>query len=219
LRDACCVCMSRIRERDPYLFGAILCLAATWPALVGVFLGLYPLIWWSVVTAYVGISWLAPGVLAGASATRRAKARSARRPNLRGVLVGFASSLGLLVVLSSFLAAAGLGDVESDSTEVRGSPAKSDQQGRVSLVTQATLKRPRNRFGPVISVYCGKSNDSLCVVTYDAPACQLWVVENVDDVDAARPFETPSEGGFGTYDESRGEVGCHWDFDPPVPVP
>jgi len=228
--------MSRVRERDPYLLGAVVCLAATWPALVGVFLGVYPLIWWSVATAYLGISWLAPGVLAGTWATRREKARSARRANLRGVLVGLVSSISLLALLSTALAGAGLGDIDSDSTEVvdsgssgvnidsyssevEGSPAKSDQQGRVSLVTQATLEQPRSRFGPVISVYCGKSSDSRCVVTYDAPACQLWVVENVDGADAARPLETPSDGGQGTYDESRGEVGCHWTFDPPIPVP
>ena len=119
--------LDRIREHDPYLIGAVVCLAATWPAVIGVFLGVFPLVWWSVATAYLGISWLAPGVLAGAWAARRAKARSARRPNLRGVVVGFGSSLGLLVLLSTLLAANGLGDVDSEPTEAMGSAATSDQ--------------------------------------------------------------------------------------------
>ena len=185
-----------LRERDPYLLGAIACLLATWPALLGVSLGVYAALWWSVATAYVGISWLAPGVLLGAWAARRARTRSARRPNLRGVLVGVVSCIGLLAVLSTLLVASvgedidsssndvveSLPTLESDSTEVRGSPAIGSQQDRVSLVTQATL-------------------------------------ENVEGVDAARPIDTPSDGGHGTYNEESGEIGCFWDINPPAPVP
>jgi len=197
-----------VRARDRWALGAAVCLVATFPALVvGGVLEVFALEWWGVVTAFLGISWLVPGACAGAAATQWGKDRGSRHPNALGFTVGPIVTVTLLVLVAIIIAAFWGEDLTTSHVETK--PAISDQAARVSLVTQATLDR-RTRYGPAISIVCVKSDEGWCTVTYDAPACQLWVVENVDGVDTASPVDKPSEGGQGTYDEARDSVGCRW---------
>jgi hypothetical protein len=164
--------------------------------------------WWGVVSSYLGISWLVPGACAGAAATQWGKDRGVKRPNALGFIAGPIVTAGLLVLVAVTIAAF-WGEDAASTRDVERRPAIGNQSERTSLVTQALLKR-RTRFGPAIWVMCEKSSESMCAVTYDAPACQWWVVENVNGVDRARPFDAPSEGGQGTYDEESDSIGCHW---------
>jgi hypothetical protein len=198
-----------VRTRDRWALAAAACLVATFPALVvGGALGVFALEWWGVVSAFLGISWLVPGACAGAAATQWGKDRGSRHPNALGFTVGPIVTVTLLVLVAVILAAFWGEDL--NEPQVERTPAVSDQAGRISLVTQATLDRG-TRYGPAISIVCVKSDEGWCMVTYEAPACQLWVVENVDGVDKASPVDKTSEGGQGTYDEARDSVGCRWD--------
>jgi len=182
----------------------------TFPAaVVGGALDVFPLAWWGVASAYLGISWLVPGACAGAAAEQWGKDRGVKRPNALGFTVGPLVSVGLLLLVALILAAF-WGDEAGRTQEVKRRPAIGNQSERTSLVTQALLKRRTTRFGPAIWVMCEKSSEARCAVTYDAPACQWWVVENVNGVDKARPDGPPSEGGRGTYDEESDSIGCSW---------
>jgi hypothetical protein len=90
---------------------------------------------------------------------------------------------------------------------VYGEPG-GDQDDRVELVRAAAAMTPSS-YGDVTSVYCQSENAS-CVVTYSAPACQFWHVENADGVDVAKPDEDPPlVGAHGTYDEDNPDsIGC-----------
>lgn len=127
-----------------------------------------------------------------------------------GFTVGPVVTVGLLVLVAVIIAAFS-GEEAGSGREVERRPPIGNQSERTSLVTQALLRR-RTKFGPAIWVRCEKSGNGYCAVTYDAPACQWWVVENVNGVDRARPFDKPSEGGHGTYDEESDSIGCSWEI-------
>jgi hypothetical protein len=131
-----------------------------------------------------------------------------KRRNALGFTVGPVATLGLLVAVATIIAAF-WGEDASPTQGVERRAAVGSQSERTSLVTQALLTR-RTRFGPAIWIMCEKSSESMCAVTYDAPACQWWVVENVDGVDTARPVGSPSQGGQGTYNEESDSIGCSW---------
>ena len=205
----CMSWLASLRSHERWAFAAVACVVATFPALVvGRAFDVFPLVWWGVVTAYLGISWLVPGACAGAAAAQWGKDWGKKRPNALGFTVGPAVTVGLLVlVAANFVAFSG--EEAGSGREVERRPPIGSQSDRTTLVSQALLKR-RTRFGPAIWVMCEKSSDGYCAVTYDAPACQWWVVENVNGVDRARPFDKPSEGGTGTYNEESDSIGCSW---------
>jgi hypothetical protein len=182
--------------------GCRLCRRDASGAVVGGALDVSPLVWWGIVSAYLGISWIVPGACAGAAAAQWGKDRGVRRPNAAGFTVGTIVTVSLLILLAGIVAAF-LGD---STREAVRRPAIGSQSERTSLVTQSLPGR-RTGFGPAIWVMCERSG-ALCAVTYDVPACQLWIVENVNGVDKARPFSEPSEGAQGTYNEQYGSVSC-----------
>ena len=104
-------------------------------------------------------------------------------------------------------------DIRFDNVNVEGTPEikreepHGDQDARIEVV-RATAEKTPTPYGAVISVFCQNENHS-CVVTYSAPACQFWSVENVNGVDVATPEEEVSVGGRGTYSEDDPDgIGC-----------
>jgi hypothetical protein len=183
----------------------------TVPALViGAALDVYVLLAWGVLTLYLGISWVVPGACVGAAAAAWGKERGNKRPNALGFTVGPIVAVGLLVLMTTILVAF-QGDRLSQerAPEPEANPVLSDLSERVSLVTRTA---GRNRlYGPVAEVRCDQ--DSVlpwCVVTYQAPACQLWELVNIDGVDTARALEDVVPGARGTLDDGpeRYWIGC-----------
>ena len=107
-------------------------------------------------------------------------------------------------------------DIRFDDVNVEGTPEiarekpHGDQEARIALV-RATAEKTPTPYGEVTSVFCQSESPS-CVVTYSAPACQNWSVENVNGVDVATPQEFPDEtwvGAHGTYSEDNPDtIGC-----------
>jgi hypothetical protein len=196
------------RRRRWLLLAAAACLVASWlPLAVGAALDVYALEYWGVVTLYLGLGWLAPGILVGAAAGDRARARRKAHPTRASIAVGVAATVGFLVLGATLGAAAGLeSEPGQTNTTDETRPATSTKSDRVSLVMAAAQKR-RATSGPVIWVECSRSTN-FCAVAFDPPACQLWVVENVDGVDKPKPVGLAIEGGSGTYDEVSDSIGC-----------
>lgn len=92
-------------------------------------------------------------------------------------------------------------DIRFDNVNVEGTPEvvrqepHGDQDARIALV-RATAEKTPTPYGEVTSVFC-QSENSDCVVTYSAPACTFWSVENVNGVDVATPEEDTIVGGAG----------------------
>jgi hypothetical protein len=106
-------------------------------------------------------------------------------------------------------------DVRFDDLQVTGTPeikhedAHGSQEARIALVKAAAEKEPK-LYGEVASVFCQSESPS-CVVTYTAPACQFWFVENVNGKDVATPDDDqkPIVGGHGKYSEDNPDaIGC-----------
>jgi hypothetical protein len=197
------------------MWAALLCGACTWvPLAVGVAFDVHAFLWWGVVSAYLGISWVVPGALFGAAVTQRAKERDRRHANVLGFGIGIPAGIACLVGVAFLLAAfaASTSEEAPDATPaLSGGPAVSDRAGRTVLVMTAVHART-SHFGRVVRVRCGVESDSLCAVTYGWPACQLWTVRNVNGHDVARPLDKPSEGGYGTFNGRN--VGCFWPVNP-----
>jgi hypothetical protein len=201
----------RLRSRDKWALGALACVLVTFPALLlGSALDVFPLLWWGVATAYLGISWLAPGALAGTAAAEWGKERGRKRPNALGFTVGAIVAVGLLVLVATILVTFQGDRLEEESKpQVEAKPAVGSRREREALVTQAAGRN--RRYGPVVDVRCERDGEGWCVVTYQAPACQLWEVVNVDGQDRARPLGgAPSEGSRGTLVDTptRYRIGC-----------
>jgi hypothetical protein len=200
-----------LRGRDRWAVGALVCVLVTLPALLlGSALDVFPLLWWGVASLYLGISWLAPGVFAGAAASEWGKKLGVKRPKALGLAVGPIVALGLLVLAATILYTF-QGDrlKEESKPQVEAKPAVGDRRERVALVTQAA--GGNRRYGPVVEVQCDRDREGLCVVTYLAPACQLWEVVNVDGQDRARPLGgAPIADARGVLDDGpeRYGIGC-----------
>jgi hypothetical protein len=204
------------RRRRWLLLAAAACLVGSWvPLAVGAAFDVYGLLVWGVVSLYLGVGWVLPGVLVGVAAGDRARARHKRHPTWVGVAMGAASTIAFLI-LAALLAASGLDSDTATTTSQTSTqqlePATSSRSDRVSLV-MAAAQRKRATMGPVVWVECSKSTN-FCAVAFEPPACQLWIVENVDGVDTPKPIGLAIEGGNGTYDEARDSVGCHTSASP-----
>jgi hypothetical protein len=186
---------------------AAACLVATWiPLAVGIALDVFPLQYWGVLSGYIGLSWLAPAVCLGLATTEWAKLRGRTHATASGIASGIGAGVILLVGVASIMAAGGLAETDETSD---AKPALGDQAARTALV-MAAARHKISRFGAVDAAACGADTDSLCIVTYHHPACQLWVVENVNGVDRARAVDSPAEGGRGYLNE--GQIGCRWEI-------
>ena len=104
-------------------------------------------------------------------------------------------------------------DIRFDNVNVEGTPEvvrqepHGDQDARIALV-RATAEKTPTPYGEVTSVFC-QSENSDCVVTYSAPACTFWSVENVNGVDVATPEEDTIVGGRGQFSEDNPDgIGC-----------
>jgi hypothetical protein len=192
-----------------WVIAAAACVVATWiPLVIGLVFDVFPLVWWGVVSAYLGISWLAPAAFLGVAAAERTKQGAKSHPKVLGVASGVGAGIVALTSMALLLAAFGAGTTDEEDVADEVLPAVSDHDERMSLVMSAARQK-HSRFGRVDSVACGLEAESECVVTYHWPACQFWLVENVNGVDIARPLDAPSEGGRGTFRE--GKVGCQWE--------
>ena len=70
---------------------------ATWlPGLIGNVVSVAPAAWWGVMSGYLGLSWLIPGLLVGQTVKRMNSRRSPRRARTYGVA---AASLAVPVFL------------------------------------------------------------------------------------------------------------------------
>ncbi len=199
---------SHLSSPARWVIAAAACVVVTWvPLVIGVVFDVFPLVWWGVVSAYLGISWLAPAAFLGVAAAKHAKQGDGSHPNIVGVASGVGAGIVAVFSVALLLAAFGAGTTDDEGVVNHVLPAVSDHDGRMSLV-MAAARQKHSRFGRVDAVACGLETESECVVTYHWPACQFWVVENVKGVDIARPVDAPSEGGRGTFGE--GNVGCRW---------
>jgi hypothetical protein len=116
-------------------------------------------------------------------------------------------------LLTAMIAAAAtfLGFVVANfRTEVSETEPASKEAGMKPTALVATAAREVSGFGHVVSVRCPKSTRSLCVVMYDAPACQLWTVKNVEGVGQPVALGDPRPGRA-SYHETRDSVGCIYD--------
>jgi biotin transporter BioY len=197
-------------KRGRFALAATACVSATWlPLLIGAGLDLDPFRYWGVLSGYLGISWLLPGVFAGIATAEWARGRGRQRPKAVGIAVGIGAGVGLIVGWASLMVA--LGAEGEDAARKPVAPAVSDQRGRIALVSAAAR---RTKYAHVDLVVCGRDTESLCVVTYAGPACQLWTVENVNGVDSTRPLGQPEDGAHGTYNEESDSTGCFFDLAP-----
>jgi hypothetical protein len=199
-------------RRGWFALAAVACVSATWlPSLIGAGLDFDPFRYWSVLSAYLGISWLLPGVFVGIATADWARGQGRERPKAVGIAVGVGVGAGLIVGWASLMVALGAGEDAGRKPVATAPPVASDQRGRIVLVSAAAW---RTKYAHVDIVMCNKGSESLCVVTYAGPACQRWTVENVNGIDKARPLGEPEDGGHGTYSEERDSIGCFVDLAP-----
>jgi hypothetical protein len=205
--------LGTVTRRGWFALAAAACVSATWlPSLIGAGLDFHPFRYWSVLSAYLGISWLLPGVFAGIASADWARARSRGRPRAVGTAVGVGVGAALIVGWASLMVALGEGEEDAGRKPVAtAQPAVSDQRGRIAVVSLAAR---RTKYAHVDLVMCSRGPESLCVVTYAGPACQRWTVENVNGVDKARRLGEPEDGGHGTYSEEHDSIGCFFDLAP-----
>jgi hypothetical protein len=199
-----------LSTRGRYLVAAAACLAVTWlPLLIGVGLHLFPFAFWGVLSGYLGLSWLLPGVFVGFAAVSWAKDHNREHPKAVGAAVGVAAGAVAIIGFSVLLAALGGGKRDEDTAKGPVKPAVTVRNGRIAVVSAAAQQ---TKHAPVDFVMCDAGSDSTCVVTYAGPACQTWIVENVDGVDKARAIDDPADGCRGTYDEGRDSIGYWFDL-------
>ena len=203
---------TRPSSRDWYLLGAAACMLGSWlPITIGGILDADPLLYLGVVSLYFGVGWAFPGILVGAAVKQSAEARGARHPTRAAVATAIAVGFAALVVSSAILAAMGYGDLADTDVAATAegkerSSARGDQDEKIATVAAAARLRS-SRSGGVSYVLCQKAG-AICVVSYGALTCELWLVEQVNGVDVARPFG-PRIDGHGTYDDNSPEnVGC-----------
>lgn len=187
------------------------------PNALGLVFDIYLLHYWGVLSLFVGVSWLVPGVLLGVAIWLR-KERAGRRAFKRAVSItaGIVAAVGLLaasVILLALGTPESLVETESEPTQVNTAPAppppspQTDVERRVALVTAAAERAHDVR---VVAVICGKTTKaqeialSTCAVTFAGPTCQLWIVTTTGAEDKPIPLGDPADGMRGSYDETRG---------------
>jgi mono/diheme cytochrome c family protein len=172
------------------------CIAATWVPLLSLFVvRAYALGYWSVLAAYLGLSWLAPGVLIGVAAAGLARERGRAKPNRVGVTTGIAATALLLVAVATGLTAVAnewsdeTAEVAPQPTPVVPTPVSAPED----IVREAAVGSQA-----IEDVLCSPISETaaFCAVTFEGPACQLWAVTDgepepiLDAIEDARGTRT-----------------------------
>lgn len=166
--------------------------------MLGVALDVYPFVYWGVLSAYIGLSWAAPGALLGLAAAQRAERAGGRLINTVGITVGVVTAIALLVVVASLIDAAG---AESESSGQTSVPVQTDslparpKPDRATIVTDAARRAGDSK---ITKVSCGEGVLATCAVTFAGPACQLWIVSESEGEVEAIPLAAPVEGARGS---------------------
>jgi hypothetical protein len=104
--------LGAMTSRARYALAAVACVIVTWPAsLIGQALDVRPLRFWGVLTTFVGIGWLLPGVFIGIATTDWARDRGHRHPKGVGIAVGVGVGVALIIGWTSMMVGLGLEDV------------------------------------------------------------------------------------------------------------
>lgn len=171
------------------------CLAVVWIPLLSLFvLPVYAIGYWCVLSGYLGISWLSPGVLTGVAAAGLARERGHERPSRVGAVVGIVATVLLLATWAAGLAAF------VNESDAEGGDAAPTTTATTEAAPEDLVRAGAQASGSIEDVLCSgfSGETSFCVVTFEGPACQLWsVVEGeprsvLDAVQGATGRLTPS---------------------------
>lgn len=179
---------------------AVGCIVGTLgPLIVGIVAEIYVLAFWGVLSAYLGIGWVVPGILVWLAVADPDRHRSRGR-SLGGAAAGVATGVALLVVTAAVIAV-GEGGLE-DGGEPVARPG-SATEAEASTDPPALVVRRAAGGQNVQAVDCAPLGQGFsCGVSLAGPACQLWMV--VDD--EATPVSERIWGG--TVTKSERSVQC-----------
>ena len=199
--------------RGPFAFaGAALVAVTLIPLALGAALDIYPFLYWGVLSAYLGLSWAAPGGLLGLAAAQRAERAGGRLINTLGISVGLVTGIGLLVVVATLLAV-GTGDepASADRDPVPFVPVETESSaaptgarpGRARAESSARSRTREDRRGLV------QQRRAPDVCGHVCPAsCGLWIVSESDGEPRAISLAPPVEGARGSLSSGGDGAAC-----------
>jgi hypothetical protein len=178
--------------------------ATTGALVVGIVLDVDALAFWGVLSAYLGFSWVVPGIMVGIAVTDSKRARGEPPERSDAIAAGIAVGVSLLVVTAAILVAGQVSvddeparNVASPTEETVTEPAEAEETVSEPGGDEAVdiVRREASATGVVRTVDCAAAGDgTFCAVTLAGSVCQLWLVQD----DEASTVGPPIDGGVVT---------------------